>query len=188
MAPDNFTRPYHAPMPFPLLDDLTLPGAAGVALHAVRGGDPAGPPVVLLHGFPEFWYGWRHQIGPLADAGLRVLAPDQRGYNTSDKPPRSATYNLDCWPTTSTALIDALGADACRRRRPRLGRDRRLVAGGDTAGAGSSRLADPERPAPGRHAAGAADRPAATAAELVRVVIQVPWLMEWAARRGNWAG
>ena len=68
------------------LKNLWLSGA-GVRLHAVTAGDPAAPPVVLLHGFPEFWYGWRHQIGPLAAAGLRVIALDQRGYNWSDKPP-----------------------------------------------------------------------------------------------------
>jgi pimeloyl-ACP methyl ester carboxylesterase len=50
--------------------------------------------VVLLHGFPEFWYAWRHQIPALADAGYRVVAPNLRGYNTSDKPPRVR----DCRP------------------------------------------------------------------------------------------
>ncbi len=45
-----------------------------------------GPLVVLLHGFPEFWYSWRHQILPLADAGFRVVAPDMRGFNLSSKP------------------------------------------------------------------------------------------------------
>jgi epoxide hydrolase 4 len=55
-------------------------------LHVVEAGPPGGPPAILLHGFPEFWYGWRHQLGPLAAAGLRVVAPDQRGYNLSDKP------------------------------------------------------------------------------------------------------
>ena len=56
----------------------------GIRLHWVEAGD--GPLVVLLHGFPEFWYSWRNQIGPLADAGYRVVAPDMRGYNESDKP------------------------------------------------------------------------------------------------------
>ena len=50
-------------------------------LHYVEAGD--GPLVVLLHGFPEFWYGWRQQIDPLAAAGFRVVAPDMRGYNLS---------------------------------------------------------------------------------------------------------
>ena len=53
-------------------------------LHYVEAGD--GPLVVLLHGFPEFWYGWRLQIAPLAAAGFRVVAPDLRGYNLSSKP------------------------------------------------------------------------------------------------------
>ena len=51
----------------------------GVRLHYVEAGD--GPLIVLLHGFPEFWYGWRLQIAPLATAGFRVVAPDTRGYN-----------------------------------------------------------------------------------------------------------
>src|SRR5258708_38201381 len=57
----------------------------GIELHAVAAGPSEGPLVILLHGFPEFWYGWRHQLAPLADARLRLLAPDQRGYNLSDK-------------------------------------------------------------------------------------------------------
>ena len=56
----------------------------GVQLHYVTQGE--GPLVVLLHGFPEHWYSWRHQIRPLAEAGFRVVAPDLRGYNLSDKP------------------------------------------------------------------------------------------------------
>lgn len=51
----------------------------GVTIHYVEAG--SGPLVVLVHGFPEFWYGWRAQIGPLAAAGYRVIAPDLRGYN-----------------------------------------------------------------------------------------------------------
>ena len=55
----------------------------GVALHVVTAGPEDGPFVVLLHGFPEFWYCWRHQIPVLAEAGFRVGAPDMRGYNRS---------------------------------------------------------------------------------------------------------
>jgi len=50
--------------------------------------------VILLHGFPEFWYGWRRQIEPLAAAGFRVIVPDQRGYNLSSKPAGVAAYGL----------------------------------------------------------------------------------------------
>ncbi|CAB9516655.1 AB hydrolase superfamily protein YfhM [Seminavis robusta] len=52
------------------------------------------PLVILLHGFPQFWYTWRHQIVPLGDAGYRVVAPDLRGFNLTDKPP--------CAPTRAT--------------------------------------------------------------------------------------
>ena len=65
---------------------------------------------MLLHGFPEFWYGWRHQLGPLADAGFRVVAPDQRGYNLSDKPPRVADYALDRLAADAAACIDGTRA------------------------------------------------------------------------------
>ncbi len=50
-----------------------------IKLHTVLAGSPDGPLMVLLHGFPEFWYGWRHQILPLAQAGFRVADLDQRG-------------------------------------------------------------------------------------------------------------
>jgi pimeloyl-ACP methyl ester carboxylesterase len=59
-------------------------------LHYVEAGE--GPLIVLLHGFPEFWYGWRLQIQPLAAAGFRVVAPDMRGYNLSSRPDAVAAY------------------------------------------------------------------------------------------------
>lgn len=67
--------------------------AEGVRLHVARSG--SGPAVVLLHGFPEFWYSWRHQIPALVDAGFSVVAPDLRGYNLSDKPPGRGSYRLE---------------------------------------------------------------------------------------------
>jgi pimeloyl-ACP methyl ester carboxylesterase len=63
-----------------------------VRLHYVELGE--GPLVVLLHGFPEFWYAWRFQIPALAAAGFRVVAPDLRGYNTSAKPPDVGAYSI----------------------------------------------------------------------------------------------
>ena len=72
-------------------------------------GRATGAPVILLHGFPEPWFCWRHQIGPLAQAGCRVLAPDQRGYNTSDKPEGVASYALDVLSADVLGLIDAAG-------------------------------------------------------------------------------
>ena len=83
----------------------------GVELHAVAAGPRDGPLVVLLHGFPEFWWGWRRQIGPLAAAGLRVLVPDQRGYNLSDKPAGLAPYALDTLADDVLGLADGLGRE-----------------------------------------------------------------------------
>src|SRR5205809_1126136 len=62
----------------PAIDFAAMPGR-GMTLNVARSGPAEGPLVLLLHGFPEFWYGWRKQIGPLAGAGFRVLAPDQPG-------------------------------------------------------------------------------------------------------------
>ena len=82
-----------------------------VSLHAVEAGPPDGPLAILLHGFPEFWYGWRRQIGPLAAAGLHVVAPDQRGYNLSDKPQDVAAYAVDRLAADVVGLADALGRE-----------------------------------------------------------------------------
>jgi epoxide hydrolase 4 len=81
----------------------------GIQLHVMQAGPPTGTPVILLHGFPEFWYGWRHQISTLAEAGLRVWAPDQRGYNLSDKPHGLAAYTLDRLAEDILGLMDVGG-------------------------------------------------------------------------------
>jgi len=83
----------------------------GVRLHAVAAGPELGPVVVLLHGFPEFWYGWRNQIGPLAAAGFRVVALDQRGYNLSDKPPAVSDYAVPLLARDVLAIADQLGCE-----------------------------------------------------------------------------
>ena len=98
---------------------------AGVRLHVVEAGPEDGPLVVLLHGFPEFWYGWRRQVGPLARAGWRVWAPDQRGYNLSAAPPDAAAYDLDRLADDVLALLDAAGAE----RAPIVGHDWGAVVG-----------------------------------------------------------
>src|ERR1700760_3132329 len=91
-----------------------------VTLHYVEAGD--GPLVVLLHGFPEFWYGWRRQIAPLAAAGYRVVAPDLRGYNLSSKPDGVGAYGADALADDIRGLIHELGAESA------------LVAGHDWGG------------------------------------------------------
>ena len=82
-------------------------GAGGVRLHCAVAGLPSAdrPPVILLHGFPEFWYGWRNQLPALAAAGFHAVAPDLRGYNTSDKPARVADYRLECLAADVVALV-----------------------------------------------------------------------------------
>ena len=79
-------------------------------LHYVEAGE--GPLVVLLHGFPEFWYGWRLQIEPLAAAGFRVVAPDMRGYNLSSKPDGVHAYDIDKLTADIRDLIHERGAES----------------------------------------------------------------------------
>lgn len=83
----------------------------GVNLHVVQAGRPEGPLVLLLHGFPEFWYGWHNQIGALAAAGYCVWIPDQRGYNLSDKPQGLDAYRIDELARDVIGLIDAAGRE-----------------------------------------------------------------------------
>ena len=83
----------------------------GIHLHVVQAGPQDGELVILLHGFPEFWYGWRAQIPFLAGAGYRVWAPDQRGYNLSDKPRDVNAYTLDELALDVVGLIEASGRD-----------------------------------------------------------------------------
>src|SRR5213079_472233 len=63
-------------------------------VHVLEAGPPDGPAVVLLHGFPELAYSWRHQLPALADAGYRALAPDLRGYGESSIPPEIESYDV----------------------------------------------------------------------------------------------
>lgn len=79
----------------------------GVRLHYVACG--SGPTVLLLHGFPDFWYGWRHQLAALADAGFRAVAVDLRGYNLSERPRAVDAYGLDRLTGDVVALADAFG-------------------------------------------------------------------------------
>jgi epoxide hydrolase 4 len=81
-----------------------------VRLHYVEAGE--GPLIVLLHGFPEFWYGWRLQIKPLAAAGFRVVAPDMRGYNLSSRPKGVKSYDTDQLTADIRGLIQERGAEA----------------------------------------------------------------------------
>ena len=78
-----------------------------INLHIAEAGD--GPLVVLCHGFPESWYSWRHQIPALANAGFHVVAPDQRGYGTSDAPEEISAYSIMQLTGDIVGLVHALG-------------------------------------------------------------------------------
>ncbi len=85
----------------------------GVNLHVVQAGPEDGQLIILLHGFPEFWYGWQAQIDFLAAKGYRVWIPDQRGYNLSDKPQGIDAYNQPVLADDVAGLIEAAGREKC---------------------------------------------------------------------------
>jgi pimeloyl-ACP methyl ester carboxylesterase len=145
-----------------------------VRLHFVEVGE--GPLVLLLHGFPEFWYGWRSQLEPLAAAGFRVVAPDLRGYNLSSKPAGRAAYRLPALASDIRQLIEERGErSAC-------------VAGHDWGGAVAwatamyhpeavRRLAILNAPHPRRFKE-AVFRPRQAARSWYLGMFQLPWLPE----------
>jgi pimeloyl-ACP methyl ester carboxylesterase len=151
-----------------------------VSLFVVQAGPPAGPPLVLLHGFPEFWYAWRGAIAPLAAAGFRVIVPDQRGYGDSDKPPDVASYGVDRLGDDVAGLIAALG------------HERACVAAHDWGGGVAWNLAlrHPQRvrklavldtPHPDVQLESQEET-----TSWYRTFFQIPWLPEESARWGNW--
>lgn len=79
----------------------------GIDLHVTEAGD--GPPVVLVHGFPELSYSWRHQLPALADAGYHVIAPDMRGYGRTSRPEAIEAYDIEHLTGDLVALLDELG-------------------------------------------------------------------------------
>ncbi len=79
----------------------------GIAMHVAEQGQ--GPLVVLCHGFPEYWYSWRHQLRALAEAGFHAVAPDMRGYGRTDAPAEIEKYTLLHLVGDIVGLLDALG-------------------------------------------------------------------------------
>jgi pimeloyl-ACP methyl ester carboxylesterase len=155
-----------------------------VVLNGMEVGPADGPLVILLHGFPEFWWGWRRQIEPLAAAGFRVVVPDQRGYNLSDKPEGVGAYRLD------TLARDVIGlADVC-------GRPRFHVIGHDWGGLVAWWTASRYRDRVERLVALNAPHPAIAGSYMLShptqmmrsfyvSVFQVPWLPEVLLRAAN---
>jgi pimeloyl-ACP methyl ester carboxylesterase len=156
---------------------------AGVRLHYVEAGE--GPLVVLLHGFPEFWFSWRFQIPALAAVGFRVVAPDMRGYNLSDKPKGVESYALETLARDVERLIRTLGEE------------RAVVVGHDWGGivAWAVAILHPERverlvilnvPHPERFARGLRT-PRQLLKSSYAFFFQLPWLPERVLRAGDFA-
>ncbi len=82
----------------------------GISIHIAEAG--AGPLVVLLHGFPEGWYSWRHQLRALAEHGFHAVAPDQRGYGRTDRPAEIERYSMLHLVGDVTGLVRALGEES----------------------------------------------------------------------------
>jgi pimeloyl-ACP methyl ester carboxylesterase len=155
-----------------------------VRLHYVEEGE--GPLVVLLHGFPEAWFGWRFQIPALAQAGFRVVAPDLRGFNLSSKPKGVSAYELQHVAFDIKELTESLGESSAR------------VAGHDWGGAAAwelamrhpevvERLAILNSPHPLRFRSALRNRHQLKKSWYFGL-FQLPWVPEQLLPRDNWAG
>jgi len=160
-----------------------LVNANGLSFEVLTAGAPAGDRLaLLLHGFPEHAFSWRHQLPLFAQLGYRVWAPNQRGYGRSSKPRGVAKYHIDALVADVAALIDAAGA-----------RSVTLVAhdwGGLVAWELAMRRTRPlERlvimnvPHPLRFREELASNPAQRRRSLYTSFFQLPWLPEWFFRR-----
>ena len=157
-----------------------------VELFVVQAGPGDGPPVLLLHGFPEFWYSWRGPMARLAEQGYRVIVPDQRGYAASDKPADVEAYSVERLAGDAAALITALGYDSA------------FVAAHDWGAAVAWELAlrYPERVRrlavigmPHPRAVQAIQEEGGSSEDSVSwyvVAFQVPWIPERVVRFANW--
>jgi len=159
----------------------------GIRLHTVMAGPQSGPPVVLLHGFPETWRCWIRQLPALVNAGCRVIIPDQRGYNLSDKPKGIKNYRISTLVDDIVGLIDALEYEKVNL----VGHDWGAVVAWTLANTYPERLH--------RLSIMNAPHPAVVKRFLQRDLeqlrrswyiffFQLPWLPEAGMRRGNWRG
>ena len=99
------------PVPLPDMPPVQYAEVNGIRMAYYEAGPRTGPPVVLLHGFPELAFSWRRQIPALAEAGWRVIAPDQRGYGLTDQPEPVEAYDLEHLSGDLIGLLDHLGAE-----------------------------------------------------------------------------
>lgn len=157
----------------------------GIRLHAMQAGPEGGRLLILLHGFPEFWRSWIRQIEPLAEEGYYVLAPDQRGYNLSDKPLDPAAYNLDELSKDIAGLIQAAG------------RQKAVVVGHDWGGVVAwwlgihhpemlDRLVILNAPHPAVMRQMLASNPDQIRRSSYAFFFQLPWIPEAVSRNNDW--
>jgi pimeloyl-ACP methyl ester carboxylesterase len=178
--------PYNVAMP--LIPDLKVTDhscqVGDITIHYVEAG--SGPLVVLLHGFPEFWYSWRNQIPALAAAGFRAVAVDLRGYNESSKPPLVDDYVLPAVVKDIAGLITQLGQSPC------------VIAGHDWGGAVAWLTAMLHPELVSRLIILNSPHPVAYLREMRRsarqkwrakyqLLFQPPWVAEWVMRRFRYA-
>lgn len=156
-------------------------------LHIAETGDADAPLLILLHGFPDFWFAWRDYMTELADAGFHVVAPDQRGYNLSDKPRSIGHYKLDILADDIVGLASVLGVQTFH------------VVGHDWGGSVAWSIASRHPRQLGRMAVLNAPHPAvwlrnmrgdSEQRRISRYVryLQLPWLPEEALRLGGYHG
>ena len=176
---------------------MTLPGIRsplefrvlhinGIALHVVFAGSASGKPLLFLHGFPEFWFAWRLQIDHFVASGYRVIIPDQRGYNLSDKPAGIASYSIDLLAKDVVGVLDAVT-------------DSKAFVVGHDWGAGVSwylaaryservsRAAMLSVPHPRIFVKNLITNPVQLRRSWYLFLFQLPWLPEFVLRRRDWA-
>jgi pimeloyl-ACP methyl ester carboxylesterase len=158
----------------------------GIALHVVLAGPARGKPLLFLHGFPEFWFAWHHQIDHFVSSGYRVIIPDQRGYNLSDKPAGIASYSIDLLAKDVVGVLDSVT-------------DSKAFVVGHDWGAGVtwylaarysewvSRTAILSGPHPRVFIKHLIINPAQLRKSLYSLFFQLPWLPERILRRRDWA-
>ena len=158
----------------------------GIALHVVLAGPARGKPLLFLHGFPEFWFAWRHQIDHFVSSGYRVIIPDQRGYNLSDKPAGIASYSIDLLAEDVAGVLDSVT-------------DSKAFVVGHDWGAGVtwylaaryservSRAAIMSGPHPRVFIKNLTINPTQLRKSLYSLFFQLPWLPERVLRRRDWA-
>ncbi len=158
----------------------------GIALHVVLAGPATGKPLVFLHGFPEFWFAWRLQIDHFVSSGYRVIIPDQRGYNLSDKPAGIASYSIDLLAKDVVGVLDTVT-------------DSKAFVVGHDWGAGVtwylaaryservSRTAMLSVPHPRIFIKNLITNPAQLRRSWYLFFFQLPWLPERTLRRRDWA-